>query len=108
MRRARPSPGRGLVGDLVTMLVNVEIRGSGAVKIAEVVEALAGEDLPHRAVRVALGAWKDGAIASPIELDAVRRPKEAPQAEPGAPASDGPLAVGDELHTPATFDEAVT
>ena len=30
-----------------------------AVKIAEVVEALADAELPHRAVRVALGAWKD-------------------------------------------------
>jgi len=39
----------GLVGDLVTLLVDVEIRGSGSVKIAEVVEAIAGVDLPHRA-----------------------------------------------------------
>jgi len=100
--------GAGIVGDLVTMLVDVEIRGSGAVKISEVVEALAGEDIPHRAVRVALGAWKDGTIVSPIDLDAVRRPKEAPQAEPNAPASDEPPVVGDEPHAPATFDEAVT
>jgi len=71
--------GAGIVGDLRTMLVDVEIRGSGAVKIAEVVEALASEDLPHRAVRVALGMWKDGAIVSPIELDLVRRPKAAPE-----------------------------
>jgi radical SAM family uncharacterized protein/radical SAM-linked protein len=73
--------GAGIVGDLMTLLVDVEIRGSGAVKIAEVVEALASADLPHRSVRVALGYWKDGAIVSPIDLDAVRRPKEAREPE---------------------------
>ena len=77
--------GAGIVGDLVTMLVDVEIRGSGAVKIAEVVEALASADLPHRSVRVALGMWKDGAIVSPIELDLVRRPRSAPAAEARGP-----------------------
>ena len=73
----------GLVGDLVPLLVDVEIRGSGSVKIAEVVEALAGGELPHRAVRVALGVWKDGRIASPLDLAAVRRaPKPAAEPEP--------------------------
>jgi radical SAM family uncharacterized protein/radical SAM-linked protein len=100
--------GAGIVGDLVTMLVDVEIRGSGAVKISEVVEALATEELPHRAVRVALGAWKDGAIVSPIELDLVRRPKEAREAEPDAGASDDVVPLSAETETPATFDEAVT
>ena len=57
-----------MVGDLVALLVDVEIRGSGSVKIAEVVEALAGAELPHRAVRVALGVWKGNAIASPLDL----------------------------------------
>ena len=66
----------GLVGDLVPLLVDVEIRGSGSVKITEVVEALAGAELPHRAVRVALGTWVEGAIASPLDLAAVRRPRK--------------------------------
>jgi radical SAM family uncharacterized protein/radical SAM-linked protein len=75
----------GLVGELVTLLVDVEIRGSGSVKIAEVVEAIAGADLPHRAVRVSLGAWIGETIVSPLDLDAVRRPAKnavvvAPQA----------------------------
>jgi radical SAM family uncharacterized protein/radical SAM-linked protein len=76
----------GMVGDLVAMAVDIEVRGSGSVKIAEVVEALAGNEpeLPHRSVRVALGVWKDGAIASPLDLAAVRRaptPRaEAPEA----------------------------
>jgi radical SAM family uncharacterized protein/radical SAM-linked protein len=73
----------GLVGDLVTVLVDVEVRGSGSVKIAEVVEAIAGDELPHRAVRVALGVWKDGAVLSPLDLVAVRRPpKPAHEREP--------------------------
>jgi radical SAM family uncharacterized protein/radical SAM-linked protein len=78
----------GLVGDLVPLLVDVEIRGSGSVKISEVVEALAGEsapsvggpapvELPHRAVRVSLGTWLNGTIASPLDLALVRRPRKA-------------------------------
>jgi radical SAM-linked protein len=68
----------GLIGDLVALHVAVEIRGNGSVKIGEVVEALAGGELPHRAVRVALGAWRelDGGqctLVSPLELAALRR-----------------------------------
>jgi len=63
----------GIVGDLAALLVDVEIRGSGAVKIAEVMEVLAGAEMPHRAVRTAMGTWKDGAIASPLDLAAVRK-----------------------------------
>jgi len=77
---ARALRAAGIVGDLVPLVVDVEIRGSGAVKIAEVVEVLAPSDpLPHRAVRTAMGAWRDGAIASPLDLAAVRRaaPREA-------------------------------
>jgi radical SAM-linked protein len=86
----------GMVGDLVTMLVDVEIRGSGAVKIAEVVEALASEELPHRAVRVALGTWKDGVLQSPMDLAAVRRPRTVRAAEPAAdapPEAEEPLVA---------------
>jgi hypothetical protein len=67
----------GLVGDFVAIGVDLEIRGSGAIKISEVAEALAGagnsEPLEHRAVRVAIGTWKDGVIASPLDLPAVRK-----------------------------------
>jgi radical SAM family uncharacterized protein/radical SAM-linked protein len=71
----------GLAGDLVPLLVDVEIRGSGAVKIAEVVEVVTNGvipesdgGLPHRAVRVAMGTWKgEGIIASPLDLPAVRK-----------------------------------
>jgi len=63
----------GLVGDLAVLEVDLEIRGSGAVKVSEVVEAITGEkDFPHRAVRFGLGAWRAGALVSPFDLDAVR------------------------------------
>jgi len=82
---ARALRAAGFIGDLLPLVVDVEIRGSGAVKIAEVVEALAPSDpLPHRAVRVAMGTWKDGAIASPLDLAAVR--KNAPREAVAAPA----------------------
>ena len=43
------SRARASSGDLVTLAVEVDVRGSGGVKIAEVVEALFGAELPHRA-----------------------------------------------------------
>ncbi len=59
----------GIVGGLLTLAVEVDVRGSGGVKIAEVVEAIAGDaELPCRAVRVALGMRQpDGSVASPLE-----------------------------------------
>jgi radical SAM-linked protein len=66
----------GIVGDFLYLTVDVEIRGSGAVKIGEVVEVLASAELPHRAVRTALGRWLgDGVIASPMNLSAVAKAK---------------------------------
>ena len=64
----------GLLGDLVTLPVEVEVRGSGGVKIAEVIEAVCGDaEVPHRAVRVALGARRgDGSVTSLLELAALR------------------------------------
>jgi radical SAM family uncharacterized protein/radical SAM-linked protein len=59
----------GILGGLVSVSVEVDVRGSGGVKIAEVIEVLSGDaEMPHRAVRVALGARRaDGSIASPLE-----------------------------------------
>jgi radical SAM-linked protein len=64
----------GLVGDLVPIAVDVEVRGSGGVKIAEVIEAVCGDpDVPHRAVRVMLGARRsDGSLIAPLDLEALR------------------------------------
>jgi radical SAM family uncharacterized protein/radical SAM-linked protein len=65
----------GIVGDFVVLGAEVEVRGSGGVKIAEVVEVLTADgELPHRAVRVALGARRGERIASPLELDTLRAP----------------------------------
>jgi radical SAM family uncharacterized protein/radical SAM-linked protein len=62
----------GFLGDFVVLGAQVDIRGSGGVKIAEVVEAVTGDaELPHRAVRVALGARIGERIASPLELEVV-------------------------------------
>jgi radical SAM-linked protein len=68
----------GLVGDYDTLDVQVAVRGSGGVKIAEVIEALAGDDsLEHRAVRCGLGAKRAGRIAGALELELLRPSREA-------------------------------
>ncbi|HEX3770966.1 MAG TPA: TIGR03960 family B12-binding radical SAM protein [Polyangiaceae bacterium] len=68
----------GIAGDLEVIAVEVDVRGSGGVKIAEVVEAVLDPELPHRAVRVALGKrLADGALASPTDLLFLRRPRSA-------------------------------
>jgi radical SAM family uncharacterized protein/radical SAM-linked protein len=69
----------GIVGDLVTLAAEVEVRGSGGVKIAEVVEVVLGDaELPHRAVRVALGArTAAGVLLSPLALDSLRQARAA-------------------------------
>jgi hypothetical protein len=86
---ARVSLGRaGLVGDLVGLSVEVDVRGSGGVKIAEVTEAVFGADLPARAVRVALAKrLPSGELASPVQLDALRKPRTHASAEE-APAGE--------------------
>ncbi|HEY4012245.1 MAG TPA: TIGR03960 family B12-binding radical SAM protein [Polyangiaceae bacterium] len=64
----------GIVGDLLTVEVDVDVTGSGGVKIAEVVETVFGSaDVPHRAVRTALGSRRSGdVVVSPLELGALR------------------------------------
>jgi radical SAM family uncharacterized protein/radical SAM-linked protein len=64
----------GLVGAMESVVVEVDIRGSGAVKIAEVVEVLLGSaDIPHRAVRTALGRrLPSGTLATPLDLPGLR------------------------------------
>ena len=61
----------GFAGASVVLAVDLEIRGSGAIKISEVVLALAAvADVPHRAVRFAMGRWNEGDIVSPFVLAA--------------------------------------
>jgi radical SAM-linked protein len=65
----------GACGDLVPVLVDVEITGEGGVKIAEVMEALLGKNadgdvsVPYHAVRAELGRWHEGEIVSPIACE---------------------------------------
>ena len=70
----------GIVGDLVTLSIEVDVRGSGGVKVGEVVEAMAGDaELPHRAVRVALGTrTPEGTVISPLELERLRALRAPP------------------------------
>ncbi len=79
----------GIVGDLVVLGVEVDVRGSGGVKIAEVVEAIFGDGAtPHSAVRTALGRRQvDGSVASPLNLRALRPTPTPRTAEPAASAT---------------------
>jgi radical SAM family uncharacterized protein/radical SAM-linked protein len=69
----------GFMGDLLELTTEVEVRGSGGVKVAEVVEAVfADPEVPHRAVRVGLGTRSaDGSIVSPLALVALREARAA-------------------------------
>ena len=64
----------GLIGDLAVIEVDVKLLGSGGVKAVEIAEAITGEQgFPHRAVRAALYAERDGARIDPLHIDALRR-----------------------------------
>jgi radical SAM family uncharacterized protein/radical SAM-linked protein len=79
----------GILGDMLTLAVEVDVRGSGGVKIAEVVEAIFDIELAHRSVRVQLGKrLPNGATALPLELDLLRKPRPSP----ALVASDAPGA----------------
>jgi radical SAM family uncharacterized protein/radical SAM-linked protein len=53
----------GMVGDLVIVGAETKILGSGAVKASEIATALAGADVPHKAVRAALLAAGESPLA---------------------------------------------
>ncbi|WP_437828545.1 TIGR03960 family B12-binding radical SAM protein [Sorangium sp. So ce1153] len=89
----------GLAGDLVALDVEVDIRGSGAVKSSEVAAVILGEPgeapgaitpPPHRAVRLQLfGRAAPSGSASPerfslLDLERARRVKSAPERAPSA------------------------
>lgn len=80
----------GIVGDLAVLQAEVEVRGSGGVKIGEVVEAITGDaEIPQRAVRVALGTrLPTGDVVSPLALDVLRdlRAARAPEPHPPTPS----------------------
>ncbi len=64
----------GFQGDALPIAVDLDILGSGAVKIAEVVEALFGErGVPCQLLRVRVGKRRpDGRVVSPLDLEGVR------------------------------------
>ena len=66
----------GLVGEFVSVLCEVAILGSGAVKAHEVGEVLLGDEaktLPYAVVRANLGGLLDGEIVSPLETGRFRK-----------------------------------
>ena len=70
----------GLIGSMVPLEVEVRLGPSGATKVAEIVEVVTGDAaFPHQAVRTALLA----SGASPLDVDAHRRPQPA-KSTPGA------------------------
>ncbi|WP_437894591.1 TIGR03960 family B12-binding radical SAM protein [Sorangium sp. So ce124] len=92
----------GLVGDLVALEVEVDIRGSGAVKSSEVAAVIAGEPgeapgaitpPPHRAVRLQLfgrtspAGSAAGERFSLFDLERARRVKSAPEQTPALPVA---------------------
>ncbi len=70
----------GVVGNVVALLVDIEIRPTGSAKISEVLEVIEGvgegdeRALAYRAVRSELGLWNDGEIIAPT--DTSRLPKK--------------------------------
>jgi radical SAM-linked protein len=71
-----------VAGDLVPILVDVDMTDAGGVKIAEVMEALFGKNedgdvaMPYHAVRAELGLWQgegaEATLLSPLALDTLR------------------------------------
>ena len=75
---ARDTARAGLLGDLAVVEVDVKLLGSGGVKAAEIAEAITGEQaFPHRAIRAAFYAERDGARIDPLTPDALRRQRTA-------------------------------
>ena len=71
------------------LTTEVEVRGSGGVKIAEVVEAVLGDaDLPFRAARTALGRrTANGLLLSPLALGELRAVRGAEAVAPSTELS---------------------
>jgi radical SAM family uncharacterized protein/radical SAM-linked protein len=65
----------GIVGDLIPVRVEVDVRGSGGVKITEVVEAVFDPELPSRPVRALLGKRLPDRVALPLDLAVLRKPR---------------------------------
>ena len=77
----------GYVGDLLALRFRTRVLPTGAAKAMEVVEALFGPEAPARYIRTAMGRLRDGAIVSPMTLDALRVVKLAPE-PPDAPTTN--------------------
>jgi radical SAM family uncharacterized protein/radical SAM-linked protein len=76
----------GVLGDLVTLEVDVKILGSGGVKTGEIVQAITGDEgFPFRAIRAALYGERDGTIVDPMDLATLRNARSAKETAASAP-----------------------
>jgi radical SAM-linked protein len=62
----------GVVGDLIPIEIEVALSGSGGVKVSEVVEALLGKELPHRAIRATMWSTRSMRTVDPLDLASLR------------------------------------
>jgi len=73
-RAYRDARRAGFIGEFALLEVDAKILGSGGVKTFELVDAITERaGLPHRAIRVALYAERDGSEVDPLDLTALRR-----------------------------------
>ncbi|MCL2448743.1 MAG: TIGR03960 family B12-binding radical SAM protein [Polyangiaceae bacterium] len=95
-RAAEVGARAGMAGDLLVLEAEVQVRGSGGVKIAEVIEATFGDaELPHRAVRTALGlVASDGRRVAPLDLAQLRAVRAVAAASPERPPATEAVASG--------------
>lgn len=86
----------GYVGELWPVTIVLRITGSGTAKAGEALGVLTGDpELPARLVRESLGATRDGRTITPLDLDALRRPR--PPAEPAAEPPSEPAPAPAEV-----------
>ncbi|HSQ61698.1 MAG TPA: hypothetical protein VLM85_00730, partial [Polyangiaceae bacterium] len=93
-RAARALAEAGLVGDLMPLLVDIEVTGSGSAKISEVLTVLFADAIPAKAVRVGLGLQTETGLASPLELESLRSvPVPVPVPVPDSDSESVPVPV---------------
>jgi radical SAM-linked protein len=80
-----------IAGAFAALTVDVEVRGSGGVKIAEVAEAM-GLDVQHLDVRTRLGRRVGEDVVSPFDLPAIRAAKASTGKKDEVDAAPEPAA----------------
>ncbi len=87
----------GAAGDLVPMLVELDITPHGSAKAAEVVEALLGSEVPFHGVRARLGLRTPSGIVSPAHRGRILEALAMPPSVPSVPSVPARVAAGANL-----------